>query len=120
MDFETARTKMVDNQIRTTDVTSHSILTAFLSVPREAFVSDRLKPLAYIDTDIEVLPAAAGQPARYIMEASPLAKLLQLAGVTKVLTMLRAELAHVMALIGRPRVDLIDRTAVSRPGPLRY
>jgi 4-hydroxymandelate oxidase len=34
------------------------------------------------------------------------------AGVTRVLTMLRAELAHVMALIGRPRVDLIDRSAV--------
>ncbi|MDG3578661.1 protein-L-isoaspartate O-methyltransferase [Rhizobium sp. YJ-22] len=83
MDFETARTKMVDNQIRTTDVTSHSILTAFLSVPREAFVPDRLKPLAYIDTDMEVLPAASGQPPRYVMQASPLAKLLQLAGVTR-------------------------------------
>jgi protein-L-isoaspartate(D-aspartate) O-methyltransferase len=83
MDYAAARTKMVDNQIRTTDVTSHSVLTAFLSVPREAFVPVELKPLAYIDEDMQIAPAAAGSPARYIMEPSPLAKLLQLAAITK-------------------------------------
>ncbi|MCJ8520498.1 protein-L-isoaspartate O-methyltransferase family protein [Pseudorhizobium tarimense] len=77
MDFEAARTKMVENQIRTTDVTSHSVLQAFFSVPREEFVSAKLKPLAYIDDDLEI---GAG---RYLMEASPLAKLLQLAQITK-------------------------------------
>lgn len=77
MDFEAARTKMVENQIRTTDVTSHSVLRAFYTVPREAFVPAKAKSLAYIDTDIEVAPG------RYLMEASPLAKLLQLAALTK-------------------------------------
>jgi len=77
MDFEAARTKMVENQIRTTDVTSHSVLRAFYTVPREAFVPVKAKSLAYIDTDIEVAPG------RYLMEASPLAKLLQLAAITK-------------------------------------
>lgn len=77
MDFEAARTKMVDNQVRTTDVTSHSVLRAFYATPREAFVPAKAKALAYIDNDIEI---AAG---RYLMEASPLAKLLQLAAVTK-------------------------------------
>jgi protein-L-isoaspartate(D-aspartate) O-methyltransferase len=77
MDFEAARTKMVENQIRTTDVTSHSVLRAFYNVPREAFVPAAAKSLAYIDTDIQVAPG------RYLMEASPLAKLLQLAMVTK-------------------------------------
>ncbi len=43
MDFEAARVKMVDNQIRTTDVTSHSVLMAFLTVPREAFVPEKSK-----------------------------------------------------------------------------
>jgi protein-L-isoaspartate(D-aspartate) O-methyltransferase len=76
MDFEAARTKMVENQIRTTDVTSHSVLRAFYNVPREAFVPAAAKSLAYIDTDIQVAPG------RYLMEASPLAKLLQLAAVT--------------------------------------
>ncbi len=83
MDFAAARIKMVDNQIRTTDVTSHSVLNAFLSVPREAFVPANLRPLAYIDEDMQIAAAANGQPARYIMEPSPLAKLLQLGAITK-------------------------------------
>ncbi|MGV8937126.1 MAG: protein-L-isoaspartate O-methyltransferase family protein [Allorhizobium sp.] len=83
MDFQAARNKMVDNQIRTTDVTSHSVLTAFLAVPREAFVPDEIRPLAYIDEDLQILAAKDGMPARYLMEASPLAKLLQLAAITK-------------------------------------
>jgi protein-L-isoaspartate(D-aspartate) O-methyltransferase len=75
MDFAAARTKMVDNQIRTTDVTSHEILRAFLTVPRELFVPEERRALAYIDED---LPLGNG---RYLMEPSPLAKLIQLAGV---------------------------------------
>lgn len=77
IDFEAARNRMVDNQIRTTDVTSHSVLSAFFAVPREAFVPADKAALAYIDDDIQV---AHG---RYIMEPSPLAKLLQLATITK-------------------------------------
>ncbi len=78
MDFEAARVKMVENQIRTTDVTSHSVLNAFLTVPRENFVPEKSKLLAYIDSDIEIAPAAGGKSPRFLMEASPLAKLLQL------------------------------------------
>jgi len=77
MDFEAARVKMVDNQIRTTDVTSHSVLSAFLTVERETFVPEKSKALAYIDNDVEICPG------RFLMEASPLAKLLQLAAITK-------------------------------------
>lgn len=77
IDFEAARIKMVEHQIRTTDVTSHSVLRAFLSVAREAFVPEKAKPLAYLDADIEL------SPGRYLMEASPLAKLLQAAEITK-------------------------------------
>lgn len=76
-DYEKARITMVDNQIRTTDVTSYSVLKAFLAVPREAFVPDAVKPIAYIDNDIEVAPG------RYIVAASPLAKLLQMAAITR-------------------------------------
>ncbi|WP_454287176.1 protein-L-isoaspartate O-methyltransferase family protein [Rhizobium arsenicireducens] len=83
MDYAAARIKMVDNQIRTTDVTSHSVLNAFHLVPREVFVPANLRPLAYIDEDLQVAPAANGQPARYIMEPSPLAKLLQLGAISK-------------------------------------
>lgn len=83
MDFETARAKMVDSQLRTTDVTSHSVLNAFARVPREEFVPAGIKQIAYADEDLQICPAKDGIGARYIMKASPLAKLLQLAAITK-------------------------------------
>nr|WP_272211516.1 hypothetical protein [Marinicella sp. W31]MDC2877410.1 hypothetical protein [Marinicella sp. W31] len=83
MNFETARMKMVEGQIRTTDVTAHPVISAFLAVPREAFLSPELKPLSYIDEDIMVKPASANGPARYMMEPSPLAKLIQTLDVSK-------------------------------------
>ena len=83
MDFEKARLKMVESQIRTTDVTSHSLLNAFLAVPREVFVQEELKVLAYVDNDIQICPARDGKAPRYLMQASPLAKLLQLAAIRK-------------------------------------
>ncbi len=76
IDFAIARQRMVDNQIRTTDVTAHELLDSLLSVPREAFVPEDMVPLAYIDTDIEL-----GASGRFILEPSPLAKLLQAAEV---------------------------------------
>lgn len=83
MDYSVARAKMVDSQIRTTDVTSHSVLNAFLTVPREAFLPASLKGIAYVDRDLPVSEATADCPARYLMEPSPLAKLLQLAAITR-------------------------------------
>jgi protein-L-isoaspartate(D-aspartate) O-methyltransferase len=74
-DFSSLRTKMVDGQLRTTDVTSLPILDAMLAVPREDFVPAAKRSLAYIDEDIEVAPA------RWLMEPSPFARLLQLAGI---------------------------------------
>lgn len=50
-DFQDLRTKMVDNQIRTTDVTDLAVIDAFLTVPREAFVPASRQALAYIDED---------------------------------------------------------------------
>ncbi|CAN7636313.1 protein-L-isoaspartate O-methyltransferase [Mesorhizobium amorphae] len=79
-DFSERRVKMVDGQIRTTDVTSAPLLDAMLSVPREAFVGPNQRDLAYIDEDIRISDGANGG-ARYLMEPSPLAKLLQLAEI---------------------------------------
>lgn len=77
IDFSAARQKMVDNQIRTSDVTSHSVLKAFLSVAREDFVPQPARALAYVDTDIEIAPG------RYLASAAPVAKLLQAARITR-------------------------------------
>jgi protein-L-isoaspartate(D-aspartate) O-methyltransferase len=76
IDFQASRVKMVDGQLRTTDVTGHAILSAFLEIPRERFVPTAMRDLAYVDHDIEVAPG------RFAMEPSPLAKLLQLAAIT--------------------------------------
>ncbi len=75
IDYAKLRVNMVDNQLRTTDVTDHLLLDAMGDVPREAFVPSQLRPLAYIDEDI----ALSG--GRYVMEPSPFAKLVQLAGI---------------------------------------
>ncbi|UVK36557.1 protein-L-isoaspartate O-methyltransferase [Mesorhizobium sp. AR10] len=80
-DFSELRVKMVDGQVRTTDVTSAPLLDAMLVVPREAFVGAGQRDLAYIDEDIRISNGLDGGGARYLMEASPLAKLLQLAEV---------------------------------------
>ena len=80
-DYAAARTKMVDSQLRTTDVTDYAVLAAVGEIPRERFVPARMRPLAYIDEDIPVKDGAAGIPARYLMEPAPFARLVQLAEI---------------------------------------
>jgi len=81
IDFSQARIRMVDGQVRTTDVTDLSLISAMLDVPREEFVPAARRALAYIDEDIQIAPGQGGAAARFLMEASPLAKLLQLAQI---------------------------------------
>jgi protein-L-isoaspartate(D-aspartate) O-methyltransferase len=76
LDFQAQRIKMVDGQLRTTDVTGHALLAAFLEIPRENFVPDSKRDLAYLDADIEIAPG------RFLPEASPFAKLVSLADVS--------------------------------------
>lgn len=82
-DFQELRVKMVDGQVRTTDVTDVDILSALLAIPREEFVPARLRALAYMDEDVQIEEGqiADGRPGRFLMRASPFAKLVQLAEV---------------------------------------
>jgi len=73
IDFAQARINMVDNQLRTVDVTDLDVLGAFLAVPREMFVPEEARALAYVDRDV---PLGGG---RYLIEAGPFAKLVQAA-----------------------------------------
>ena len=79
VDFAEARATMVDCQVRTVDVTDYDVLDAFLTVPREQFVPESLRPLAYIDEDLKV--SAPDAAPRYVMEPGPLARLVQLADI---------------------------------------
>jgi protein-L-isoaspartate(D-aspartate) O-methyltransferase len=72
-DYTAARMNMVDSQIRTNKVTDATVIAAFESIPREAFVPDRLAAVAYVDYN---LPLGNG---RYVMEPMVLARLLQAA-----------------------------------------
>jgi len=77
MDFVHARENMVDCQVRTCDVTSHDLLSAMLSVPREAFVPPEKVSLAYTDENMSL--ASMGGEDRYLMQPASLAKMAQIA-----------------------------------------
>ncbi|MBX3529675.1 MAG: protein-L-isoaspartate O-methyltransferase [Rhizobiaceae bacterium] len=76
-EYAERRLKMVDGQLRTTDVNDAALLEAIFAVPREEFVPRAKRELAYIDEDLEL--AASGPEPRYLMEPSPFAKLVKLA-----------------------------------------
>jgi protein-L-isoaspartate(D-aspartate) O-methyltransferase len=71
VDFATARLNMVESQLRTNKVTDRRLLDAFETVPRELFVPEPLRGIAYIDEDV----ALGG--GRFVMEPRVLARLLQ-------------------------------------------
>ncbi len=77
MDFARARRTMVDTQIRVNDVTDTRIVNALMAVPREEFVPEAIKALAYLDDDI----AVGGEPVRYLIETMVLARMIQAAAV---------------------------------------
>ncbi len=77
-DFEQSRTRMVDNQLRTNDVTDLRILDAMGLVPRERFVPKGKRSVAYSDLDISVYESASG---RYLMKPHILARMIQLAEI---------------------------------------
>jgi protein-L-isoaspartate(D-aspartate) O-methyltransferase len=77
-DFSQSRRKMVDNQLRTNDVTDHRILDAMELVPRERFVPASKRSVAYIDED---LPVGSTESGRMLMKPHIFGKLVQLAEI---------------------------------------
>ena len=77
--FSIARQKMVDGQVRTSDVTDPRIIDAMLAVPREAFVPPKQQPLAYLDLDLAV--SDGGTAKRFLIKPAVTAKLLQAAQI---------------------------------------
>ena len=75
--FIQARQTMVDCQIRPTKVTDETIIDAFATVPREAFVGRNQRAIAYVDED---LPLPGG---RCMMEPMVLARLIQALTISK-------------------------------------
>ena len=81
IDFEPARASMVESQLRTDRVTDRRILSAFATLPRERFVPEEKRQLAYSDSSLEVWPSIDGAQARFLLPPVVLARLIQLAAV---------------------------------------
>jgi protein-L-isoaspartate(D-aspartate) O-methyltransferase len=79
--FATARQKMVDGQVRPSDVTDIRILDAMLAVPREAFMPPNQRALAYLDLDLDIGEGASTK--RFLIKPVVIAKLLQAAEITE-------------------------------------
>jgi protein-L-isoaspartate(D-aspartate) O-methyltransferase len=73
-DFAVLRQRMVDNQLRTSEVTDRGVIAAFLAVPRENFVEAAERPFAYADRALKI---AASAPERRMMVPVTLARLIQ-------------------------------------------
>jgi protein-L-isoaspartate(D-aspartate) O-methyltransferase len=80
-DFAAARRRMVDSQVRPSDVTDLRIINAMLAVPRERFLAPEQVALAYLDLDIPVGGAEPGKPVRRLLKPMVLAKLIQAAEI---------------------------------------
>jgi protein-L-isoaspartate(D-aspartate) O-methyltransferase len=74
-DYAAARLNMVESQVRPNKVTDPRLLGALLEVPRERFVPEQMRGVAYVDEDV---PVGGG---RYLMEPMVFARLLQTAQV---------------------------------------
>ena len=70
-DFTLARRNMIDGQLRPNRVTNAALLAAIGELPRERFLSDALRSVAYSDEDV---PLGKG---RFLMEPMVLARLIQ-------------------------------------------
>ena len=104
-DFAIQRKTMVDNQIRTMDVQDHAVIAAFSTVPRETFVPEGLRTLAYIDRPVVLAGGRAlaqpGPLARLLQSALPLPgeKVLVVGGATGYTAALMADIGCVVTML---------------------
>lgn len=75
IDFAFARRTMVDNQLRTSGITDWRILDVMNRVPREIFVPEERRALAYIDENVKL------SAERTMLAPASLGRLIQLAEV---------------------------------------
>ncbi len=97
MDYASARRNMVESQLRPNKVTDPALLDALAAVPRELFVPEPLRSVAYVDEDI---PLGRG---RFLMEPMILGRLLELAAVrsSDVALVVGAGLGYSAAVLAR-------------------
>lgn len=85
-DTAAQRLNMVESQVRPSDVTDRRIIRAMLDIPREAFVPETLRSIAYMDVDVSL--NGSGTPPRYLMAPRVFAKLVQEARIEGTMSVL--------------------------------
>ena len=69
-DFQQRRMMMVDTQVRPNDVTKYPVIAAMLEVPREEFVPDARRDIAYVGENVDL------GHGRVLLEPRTLAKMI--------------------------------------------
>ena len=80
-DFGTQRLNMVESQVRPSDVTDRHLMTVLQTLPRELFVPEWGRAVAYGDGDLAVSRAERGSPPRCLLAPRTLARLIQAAEI---------------------------------------
>ncbi|MEM8552366.1 MAG: protein-L-isoaspartate O-methyltransferase [Pseudomonadota bacterium] len=101
-DTAVLRRRMVNNQLRTFDVTDHRVQDAFLEIPRERYVPADKRAIAYSDEAITIVEAPRASAARTMSPPAILARLLQLAQIDDedVVLLVGSGTGYTAALIG--------------------
>ena len=123
MNFEQARSNMVEQQIRTWEVLDQAVLDLLYAVPREDFVPPPYRTLAFADMEI---PIGEGErmmapklEARIVQELSPRKneRVLEVGTGSGYLTALLAHrAAHVHSVEIRPALAAFGRANLERHG----
>ena len=79
-DFAVQRHNMVESQVRPNGITDLRVIDAMAAVPRELFVPEERRALAYMDEDVLVAVTPEGA-RRWLIEPMTFARLLQLAEI---------------------------------------
>ena len=80
-DFTAARLNMVESQVRPNGITDRRIIAAIESLPREAFVPEGKRAVAYMDEDVLLEPADKSAGPRALIEVMAFARMLQHAAI---------------------------------------
>lgn len=76
-DYTAARLNMVESQVRPNGITDRRIIAAVECVPREAFVPESRRSVAYMDEDVPLEPADRSKGSRALIEVMAFARMLQ-------------------------------------------
>jgi protein-L-isoaspartate(D-aspartate) O-methyltransferase len=120
IDFARVRRMMVDNQLRTYDITDLDVLAAMNEVPREHFAPEELGILAYSDQPISVARGSEGEGRHFLapMVFARIVQNLQIEKGEKVM-ILAGALGYEAAIVARlgaevvvvePDADLAEQT----------